>query len=76
MFDETYKLRSEWEKNIRVIMNTIYRIRLKSKLSTLIYFRLTHPTEKDTARQKFKEYVNRLATMKQVKIRAITDQSM
>lgn len=26
---------------------------------------LTHPTEKDTARQKFKEYVNRLATMKQ-----------
>ena len=31
------------------------------------YFRawLTHPTEKESARQKFKEYVNTLATIKQ-----------
>jgi len=39
----------------------------RQKKNMLIAFRLTHPTEKDTARQKFKEYVNRLATMKQVK---------
>ena len=31
------------------------------------YFRawLTHPTEKESARQRFKEYVNTLATIKQ-----------
>ena len=35
------------------------------------YFRawLTHPTEKESARQKFKEYVNTLATIKQGRTR-------